>query len=86
MNPEFLVVRDMTQKDFLNKVHEAQNQLRVIIGDTAIMVAQNLGYCTENPRMADLGRQDALTAVEELTRQVATLHKMIVNLQDRTPE
>lgn len=81
MNPEFLVMNDTKKKSFMDTVLEAKALLTAITGDTAMMVAQNLGYCEESPQMAALAKKDALAAVAELTGQAARLQKIIVEMQ-----
>ena len=81
MNPEFLVVRNMTKNEFMDAVHEAQALLSRISEDTVMMIAQNLGYCEESPAMAELGKQDVLSAVFELANQTERLRDIAVRMQ-----
>ena len=82
MNPEFLVVNsNMTKKDFMDAVREARALLSTITGQTAMMVAQNLGYCEESPQMAELAKRDVLAAVVELTDQTQRLQKIVTEMQ-----
>ena len=81
MNPEFLIVRDMTKNEFMDAVQEAKTLLSRISEDTVMMIAQNLGYCEESPSMAELGKVDVLSAVVELANQTERLREIAVKMQ-----
>ena len=76
----------MTKKDFMGSVQHARTLLSRISEDTMLMIAQNLGYCEESPQMAELGKQDALTAVTDLCSQAEKLKDIIVKMQGHVLE
>ena len=84
MNPEFLMVKDMPQVRAaiclgkLAAVMEASRKVTEWIG----VVEQNIGYCSESPAMAALGKVDALTAAKELAKAAKEVLQKVKDLND----
>ena len=55
----------MTKTEFLAVIKTATDQVSEIEEQVSI-IRQNLGYCTESPRMAALGKEDAINAAKVL--------------------
>ena len=55
----------MTKKEFLAVIKTATDQVSEIEEQVRI-IRQNLGYCTESPQMAALGKVDAIKAAKVL--------------------
>jgi len=71
----------MKKNEFMDAVQEAKTLLSSISEDTVMMISQNLNYCEESPAMAELGKQDVLSAVVELSNQTARLLEIVVRMQ-----
>jgi hypothetical protein len=84
MNPVFLMVNDMPQVKAaieLGKLNEVKKAFRKV-EDWISVVEQNIGYCEENPTMAELGKVDALSAAKELAKAAKEVLQKIKDLND----
>ena len=82
MNPEFLMVKDLSQVsiqlDKLKAVQTANKKVEEWIS----VVRQNIGYCEESPTMAALGKVDALSAAKEMAKAAKVVLDLVKNLND----
>ena len=84
MNPEFLMVKDLSQVratiqlDKLKAVQTANKKVEEWIS----VVRQNIGYCEESPTMAALGKVDALSAAKEMAKAAKVVLDLVKNMND----
>lgn len=84
MEPVFLMVNDLPQVkatiqlDKLKAVQTANKKVEEWIS----VVEQNIGYCEESPKMAELGKADALSAAKELAKAAKEVLQKVKDLND----
>ena len=84
MNPVFLMVNDMPkvkatiQLNKLKAVETANKKVEEWIN----VVSQNISYCEESPKMAELGKVDALSAAKELAKAAKEVLQKVKDLND----